>query len=180
MTNLNETNLSEMQTRKRHHLLLGCTALVGSLMLAGQAFAQEQVAALEDEDAKVEEIMVTGSRISRDGFSSASPIDVLVVKDAARMGFPDLASMLLATTVAAGSPQVTSASSTAFVQNGGAGTQTISLRGLGANRTLSLLNGRRAGPAGTRGSVSSFDMNVLPLAGIQSVEILKEIGRAHV
>lgn len=174
MINLSEMNLSEIQTRKRHHLLLGGTALVGSLMLAGQVIAQDQEAATEEEESQVEEIMVTGSRIKRDGFSSSSPMDIVRAEDATRMGHPDLASMLRASTIAAGSPQVTSATSTAFVQNGGAGTQTISLRGLGANRTLSLLNGRRAGPAGTRGSVSSFDMNVVPLAGIQSVEILKD------
>ncbi len=172
MINLNDEKIIEIKTRKRYHLLLGGTAIVGSLMLAGQAVAQDAVSADEEEQAGVEEIMVTGSRIKRSGFSSASPMDIIQAEDATRMGHPDLASMLRASTVAAGSPQVTSASSTAFVQNGGAGTQTISLRGLGANRTLSLLNGRRAGPAGTRGSVSSFDMNVLPLAGIQSVEII--------
>jgi iron complex outermembrane receptor protein len=48
------------------------------------------------------------------------------------------------------------------------------LRGLGANRTLVLINGRRPGPAGTRGGVSSFDMNILPLAALERVEILKD------
>ena len=174
MINLSDTDYCEIQSRKRHHLLLGGTALVGSLMFASQAIAQDQEAAAEEEEVQVEEIMVTGSRIKRDGFSSSSPMDIIQAENATRMGHPDLASMLQSSTIASGAQQVTSASSTAFVQNGGAGTQTLSLRGLGANRTLSLLNGRRAGPAGTRGSVSSFDMNVLPLAGIQSVEILKD------
>src|SRR5690606_11814827 len=40
-------------------------------------------------------------------------------------------------------------------------------------RTLVLLNGRRAGPAGTRGAVSSFDLNVLPVSLAQDVQILK-------
>ncbi len=48
------------------------------------------------------------------------------------------------------------------------------MRGLGANRTLILLNGRRAGPAGTRGGVSSFDLNVIPLSAVERVEILKD------
>jgi iron complex outermembrane receptor protein len=82
--------------------------------------------------------------------------------------------MLQTSTIAAGSPQVTAASSTAFVQAGGIGAQTLSLRGLGANRTLVLMNGRRAGPAGVRGEVSSFDFNVLPLAVIDRVEVLKD------
>jgi len=180
MTNQRREHVTKISIQKRHQLLLRRTlllrgtAIVSSLMLAGQAIAQDQDQDQKDEETQVEEVIITGSRIKRDAFSSSSPMDIVVAEDATRMGFTDLASMLQATTVAAGYTQVTSASSTAFVQNGGAGTQTISLRGLGANRTLSLLNGRRAGPAGTRGSVSSFDMNVLPLAGIQSVEILKD------
>ena len=43
----------------------------------------------------------------------------------------------------------------------------------GPNRTLVLLNGRRAGPAGTRGGVSSFDLNVLPQSIVERVDILK-------
>ena len=58
--------------------------------------------------------------------------------------------------------------------NGGAGTETISLRGLGAERTLVLLNGRRAGPAGTRGAVSAFDLNVMPSSIVRQVELLKD------
>src|SRR3546814_15803227 len=57
--------------------------------------------------------------------------------------------------------------------NGGPGAHTSALRGRGANRTLVLLNGRRAGPAGTRGGVSSFDLNVLPASIAGSIEILK-------
>ena len=169
----NETNIEE--PRSRYGLLMGGTALVGSLLLATQAFAQDQDTSADEEiDEEVEQVVVTGSRIRRSGFSSAAPMDVISAESAAPQGFTDIGALLRSTTSAAGSPQVTSATSTAFVQNGGAGAETISLRGLGANRTLVLLNGRRAGPAGIRGSVSSFDMNVLPLSAIERVEILKD------
>ena len=102
------------------------------------------------------------------------PVDVVVPETAAVQGIGSVSGMLRTTTVAAGSPQVTSATSTAFVQAGGTGAETLSLRGLGANRTLVLLNGRRAGPAGVRGEVSAFDFNVLPLSVIERVEILKD------
>src|SRR3546814_17826103 len=72
------------------------------------------------------------------------------------------------------SSDLTAAISSNFVTNGGSGAQTISLRGLGAERTLVLLNGRRAGPAGTRGAVSAFDLNVLPQQIMQRVDILKD------
>lgn len=158
---------------------------IGSLVMASSlsALAQseidsETVAAGADAsavtDKTVDEVLVTGSRIARDVFSSSSPMDVIEMDIAEVQGIGDIATLLQTTTVAAGSPQVTAASSTAFVQNGGTGAATLSLRGLGANRTLVLLNGRRAGPAGVRGGVSSFDLNVLPLNAIERVEILKD------
>jgi len=45
---------------------------------------------------------------------------------------------------------------------------------LGATRTLVLLNGRRVSPAGSRGSVGSADLNVLPSSIIDHIEILKD------
>ena len=81
--------------------------------------------------------------------------------------------MLQSSPIAAGSTQITSALSSNFVTNGGQGAQTIDLRGLGPNRTLVLLNGRSAGPAGTRGAVSSFDLNVLPISIISNAQIMK-------
>jgi len=122
----------------------------------------------------IEEVIVTGSRIKRDGFSAAQPIDVVLTEEAVSRGIADVGALLQTTTVAAGSSQVTSATSSEFVQNGGIGATTLSLRGLGPNRTLTLLNGRRAGPAGTRGGTSSFDLNILPLAALERVEILKD------
>lgn len=143
-----------------------------SLGAPAAIMAQEQqtVAATEE----LETVVVVGSRIRRDTFSSAQPIDVISADTAVTQGISSVSSLLQSGTTAAGSPQVTAATSTAFVQGGGVGAQTLSLRGLGANRTLVLLNGRRAGPAGTRGEVSAFDFNVLPLSVIERVEILKD------
>ena len=119
------------------------------------------------------EIVVTGSRLRRDERTSADPVTIIDPNVENREGRLDTADILQSSPLAAGSTQITSAISSNFVINGGEGVQTISLRGLGANRTLVLLNGRRAGPAGTRGGVSSFDLNVIPQDAIQSVEILK-------
>src|SRR5690606_39402156 len=75
--------------------------------------------------------------------------------------------------VAAGSTQI-SHQFGGFVVEGGTGVQTVSLRGLGENRTLVLLNGKRPGPAGTRGQVGAFDLNVIPSSVVQRAEILKD------
>ncbi len=166
--------------------LLGSSAL-HSLALAGvalaissPAFAQdtEEDPAVDVADAAAEGedpvITVVGSRIgATTAFNSPDPITIIDPEIAIKEGRFDTASMLQSSPVAAGSTQITSALSSNFVTNGGPGAQTIDLRGLGPNRTLVLLNGRRAGPAGTRGAVSSFDLNVLPISLIQNVQLLK-------
>ena len=159
---------------KRAPVLTPLTAaVIAALYPLAPAMAQD--AEDSSADAAVEEIIVTGSRIRRDTFSSAAPMEVVLTESAPARGITDLATLLQSTTVAMGSPQVTSAiSATGDPSNGGLGTNTLSLRGLGANRTLVLLNGRRAGPSGVRGSVSSFDLNAIPLAAIERVEVLKD------
>ena len=163
-----------MLKKKPLAFTISCVLAAGSLGASNLALAQDQDAQTEYDETTVEEVIVTGSRIKRDTFTASTPIDVVDTEAAAVQGLADVGSLLQSTTIAAGSPQVTAATSTAFVQNGGTGVQTLSLRGLGANRTLTLLNGRRAGPAGVRGGVSAFDLNVLPLAAIERVEILKD------
>ncbi|MBY4637839.1 TonB-dependent receptor [Sphingopyxis sp. XHP0097] len=148
-----------------------------AVILATPTYAQDTAATeTSEEEAAASEpaIVVTGSRLSRvTPFNSPDPISVIDPEIASKEGKFDLASTLQSSPVAAGSTQITSAISSNFVTNGGPGAQTIDLRGLGANRTLVLLNGRRAGPAGTRGAVSSFDLNVLPQSIAQNVQILK-------
>ncbi|MFC3052933.1 TonB-dependent receptor domain-containing protein [Kordiimonas pumila] len=149
-----------------------------SLMLAIGAISAPLAVAQDsdtDEDmSEVEEVVVTGSRIRRSKVSSSAPVDVIRTDKAQLEGIVDVGALLRTSTVASGSQQVTAATSAEFVQSGGLGAQTISLRGLGANRTLVLLNGRRAGPAGVRGEVSSFDLNVIPISAIERVEVLKD------
>ena len=93
--------------------------------------------------------------------------------DCQREGKLSLAETLQSSPIAAGSTQITAGDLVQLRHQRRTGAQTIDLRGLGANRTLVLLNGRRAGPAGTRGGVSSFDLNVLPQAIVKQVDILK-------
>lgn len=154
--------------------LVGVSVL--AIMLSTPAFAQD--AAEGEEEAAAEQpsdaIVVTGTRIqSVTPFNSPDPVSVIDTEIAAKEGKFDLASTLQSSPIASGSTQITAAISSNFVTAGGPGAQTIDLRGLGANRTLVLLNGRRAGPAGTRGAVSSFDLNVLPQSIADNVQILK-------
>ena len=163
-----------MQTKTFLKALLQTSAITAVAM--GTAFAQDTTSQVDDTipEAEQDDVVVTGSRIRTDTFSSPVSIDVLTVEEAKIEGIADIAGLLQTATAAAGSSQVTSAVSTAFVVNGGLGANTVGLRGLAANRTLDLINGRRAGPSGTRGSVSSFDLNSIPLVGVQRVDILKD------
>ncbi|MDP2765066.1 MAG: TonB-dependent receptor plug domain-containing protein, partial [Brevundimonas sp.] len=150
-----------------------------ALLMTAPAFAQEAQPAPQDDPeeeraAALGDVIVTGSRIPQNEFTSASPIQVLTSERAEQRGLSDTAQLLQSSTLAAGSPQVNSTISSAFVTDGGPGSATISLRGLGANRTLVLLNGRRAGPAGTRGGVSAFDLNVIPQSAISRIDLLKD------
>jgi iron complex outermembrane receptor protein len=120
-----------------------------------------------------ETVTITGSRIQRDTFNSVSPVQIITREESTLAGFNSTTSVLQSTAVTAGGPQINNAFG-GFVVDGGPGVNTISLRGLGTSRTLVLLNGRRVSPAGSRGSVGSADLNVLPTAIIDHIEILKD------
>jgi iron complex outermembrane receptor protein len=143
---------------------------------AAQKPPQTQVPSTRGSTAVIEDknaIVVTGTRIRQPEFTSPDPVARIDPTIAQHEGKLNIADTLQSSPIAAGSTQITSALSSNFVTNGGPGSETIDLRGLGANRTLVLLNGRRAGPAGTRGGVSSFDLNVLPQSIVKQVDILK-------
>ncbi|MCW5591858.1 MAG: TonB-dependent receptor [Burkholderiales bacterium] len=123
--------------------------------------------------AAVEKLTVTGSRIERDTFNSTSPILVITRDETMMSGFNSTTAALQGTGVTAGGSQINNAFG-GFVTDGGPGANTISLRGLGATRTLVLLNGRRVAPAGTRGSVGSADLNIFPTAVVDRIEVLKD------
>lgn len=127
----------------------------------------------EEEEARQEKVVVTGSLLSRDQFASSSPIQVITAEVATLEGLVDTASLIQGSSLAKGSTQLNNTFQN-FVTNGGVGSQTVDLRGCGDTRTLVLINGIRPGPSGTRGAVSSLDLSVLPQSILQRVEVLKD------
>ena len=176
------TRLSTRKNRWMATTILGSAAL---LLGCANAFAQsedaiqddditETPAAQIDEDASVQEkIVVTGSRLRRDEFTSSSPVQVLTSETSTLQGLVSAAEVLQGASVAAGSGQINN-TFTGFVVNGGGGVDTVSLRGLGSQRSLVLLNGRRMPPAGVGGTVGPIDLNTLPNSMIARYEILKD------
>ena len=118
-------------------------------------------------------IVVTGSRIRRpDEFSGTEPITVFTADEITQSGFNSATDALQSSAVTAGAGQINNFFG-GFVTAGGTGANTLGLRNLGPARTLILLNGRRIAPAGTRGSVLAADLNVLPTAIVERIEVLK-------
>ena len=155
--------------------MLGC--LYGGSALAQQAPAkpvpQDEEEAKKDNVKELAKITVTGSLLKRVEYDTTSPVQVLTADVSADIGQVNTAEFLQKSSVAAGSTQI-SEQFAGFVVEGGTGVQTISLRGLGAQRTAVLLNGQRPGPAGTRGQVLAFDLNVIPQSILQRAEIVKD------
>lgn len=133
-----------------------------------EAEAQEE----RDEPEGVEEIVVTGSRIRRDTFTSALPITVITAERSTLAGLADTADILQSSSLASG-VQIDNTFG-GFIVSGGPGANTFGLRGLGPERTLVLVNGRRFTPAGVRGQVNSVDLNSIPRVAIARFEILKD------
>lgn len=117
-------------------------------------------------------IVITGSRIRRNEFTTAEPITVVTKREITQAGFNSATDALQSNAVTAGAAQINNYYS-GFVVDGGTGANTVGLRNLGPARTLVLLNGRRLSPAGTRGSVLAADLNVLPTSIIERIEVLK-------
>lgn len=126
----------------------------------------DERAALAKEDGKTEVISVTDSTIEHKLFTGRAPVSVVTRADLAASGRATLGDILQAL------PAQSNAGN-AQVNAGGDGTTRINLRGLGAPRTLVLLNGRRMVNGGP-GADAAVDLNAIPLAVIERVEILKD------
>lgn len=161
------------------------TSILSSLMmgLGGVAYAQvdttpaevEQIEAEEEDDFAEEkgEIVVTGSRLRRNEFTSASPLQVIDGELARDLGLVDASDLLGQTTVVQGQQITTGLSTSAGnLSANGPGSATASLRGLNPGRTLVLVNGRRLAPAGVRGAPSAPDLNLIPGSLVQRVDVL--------
>lgn len=136
-------------------------APAGSVQAApAQGAAEDSAAAAEvTEDTSapagdgIEEVVVTGSRLKRDTYSSVSPLQVIDTKLTREVGLFEAGSILQASTASSG--QQIDLTFSGFVLDNGPGASTVDLRGLGAERTLVLVNGRRLAPDGVEGAPTS-------------------------
>jgi iron complex outermembrane receptor protein len=119
-------------------------------------------------------IVVTGSRIKRDPNDSALPLTIISTTDLAREGInnPEQMLMLLSTNGNGADNLASNSDVTSGAQRGTNGLSAANLRGQGPSSTLVLLNGRRVAAHGLTGS--AVDVNQIPFAAIDRVEVLKD------
>ncbi len=149
-----------------------------SLICIALPVAAQDAAPEKKDPTKLEKIEVTGSSIKRVQDEGSSPIQVIKAQDLVKLGITS-AEQLLANISANGNGidgLVTNQGSD-FLNSAGKkgpnnGASGASLRGLGSEYTLVLLNGRRVATHALNGS--SVDLNSIPLAAIDRVEILKD------
>ena len=154
-----------MSKRKPLTLALATALGVASLgsILATPVFAQDQAA---EDELLVEEVIVTGSRIVRKDLVSAQPIEILDSAAIDATGLNNVGDILMNITASDGTGlrPITTAT------NGSDGSQEISLRNLGADRTLILVDGRRW----VTDLDQTVDLNTIPVAIIERIEVLKD------
>ena len=157
----------------------GPIVLLALCCLAVPASAQEDDD--NDDESVVQEIVVTGTRIARDEFSSPSPIQILDVDAGRQIGVTSIAELLYRSPVVNGAQIDSTLNTNALTFNateesppGGVGSSNISLRGLEPERTLILMDGRRLGSVGVRGAPSQPDISLIPFALVEQVQVLTE------
>ncbi|MFC6978077.1 TonB-dependent receptor plug domain-containing protein [Microbulbifer taiwanensis] len=120
--------------------------------------------------AEIEEVNVTGTRIKRADIEGVGPVTVLDESTIEATGISSLENLLQSLPAAAG---FGGNQTNAYWTSNGWGTPQVNLRGLGINRTLVMVNGRRVVNGGT-GANSSVDLSMIPMSLISSVEVLKD------
>jgi outer membrane receptor protein involved in Fe transport len=152
MTQMNNRNVAQAV-----RLALVTAGAVGAGLYGATSVAQE----------KLEEIIVTGSRIVSANVESISPIDVITADDIKQAGVANVQDLLLKNP-AMGVPSISRTNSN--FQTSSVGVATIDLLNLGTSRTLVLVDGRRF-VAGIPGE-SAVDLNTIPTQFIERVDVL--------
>ena len=139
------------------------------IALAMIALTSPLTAFAEEEEAEeIEEVVVTGSRIKRSDFSSASPITVISGQSIVESGFTNLGEALRNQAVAG-----TAGFNQSSVLSGG-GSSSVDLRNLGQSRVLILINGKRVASFADALSNQAVDWSFVPTALIDRVDILRD------
>jgi iron complex outermembrane receptor protein len=150
----------QFRTPRIAPMALAITAGIAAIT-AVPAYAQSE------DETELERIEVTGSRIRRVDVETSQPILTITREEIEQQGFQSITD-ILQNLSAMGNPPLSRASPLSAGE--AAGGQFISLRDLGSNRTLVLLDGKRVGVT----TAGNQDISLIPVSMIERVEILKD------
>jgi iron complex outermembrane recepter protein len=150
-------------------------AFGSSLLIASTTTVFAQDAQTQPNAQKQERIEVTGSNIKRTDTETSSPVQVITREEIQRSGKQSIAEVIQGI-----SANNSGSIPTAFTGGFASGSAAISLRGLGVDSTLVLVNGRRMATYGLAddGQRTFVDLNAIPLEAVERVEVLKDGGSA--
>ena len=134
-------------------------AVASTLSMTAQVTQAQEA----EEELAFEEVVVTGSRIKRKDIQSVSPLQITGAEEIRFSGHNRIEDLM-------NSLPALEAAQTAFLSNGATGAASLDLRGLGAVRTMVLVNGRRVQPGGVY--QPSADINQIPAALVDRVEVM--------
>jgi iron complex outermembrane receptor protein len=147
---------------------LAVAGAVTAALVGGSALGQQQASAVSSADSsELQEIVVTGSMIKRVNAETAEAVTIIKMDTLKDLGVTTVEQAL--SLVTSNNATVTTASNVATF-NGGA--SVASLRGMGATKTLVLLDGQRLANNVALGS--GVDLNTIPFAAIDHIEVLRE------
>lgn len=156
--------------RKMLRLTALCGLVASSVPSVGLAQAAATAASNPNEPVKLEKFEVTGSNIKRVDVEGPSPIKIITRQEIEYSGRTNLTDMLRELPES-GQIGINEAGTVSAVR----GSTALDLRGLGANNTLVIVNGRRVAPTGNNSGGTVFvDLNRFPLAMVERVEVLKD------
>src|SRR6266496_6033179 len=131
-------------------------------LIAPTAFAQQTV----------ERVEITGSSIKRIDAETALPVQIVSRQEIEATGSANVEQFLQGLGVALQGNSNTVAASASGSTTGGV--SSVSLRGLGSQRTLVLIDGKRVSAGGNLTDSTTVDVNHIPVAAIELVEVMKD------
>ena len=146
-----------------------CLAVTAAQAQQSGSATNEDTTADEADDV-ADEVVVTGSRLKRDTYSSIAPLQIITGQISREVGLIDAADILQESTASGG--QQIDLTFSGFVLDNGPGASTINLRGLGEARNLVLVNGRRLAPGGVEGAPFAPNINFVPASMVQQYDLL--------
>ena len=138
-----------------------------SLAVAATLAAASFQTLAQEQETQLERVVVTGSAIKRLDAESSVPVTTVKMSDLREQGLTTVEQILGQLTASQSSLGTSQA-----VGSSTGGASFADLRGIGANKTLVLLNGRRIANNAFDGSAP--DLNMIPIAAIERIEVLRD------